>query len=159
MTLEEAFTMLWEYRYRLEGQWHTPRQLDCLRFACTEAGEALDAQLRQDPTFHRNTDRDRDYAEEIADTAMMLCTALGTAGWQDVIEEPLPEVSTEKLLHLAATATIYCMVGMFPTMKQYTILALRCCNDLVPNLGEEILARLQRKEARLRVEAQGLNRA
>lgn len=55
----------------------TPDTLDCLRYAVTEIAEAMDVWLRQNNQAHaRNNGRNHDLYAELADTAMMLLTAL-----------------------------------------------------------------------------------
>jgi hypothetical protein len=68
--------IVWQYRNKLERVWPTPGRIDSLRFAFTEAGEAMDAELRKVPQYARNNDRNMSVIEELADCAMMLCTAL-----------------------------------------------------------------------------------
>ena len=68
--------IVWRYRNELERVWPTPHRIDCYRFAFTEAGEALDAELRKVPIYARNNDRNMSVPEELADCAMMLCSAL-----------------------------------------------------------------------------------
>ena len=80
--------IVWDYRRRLAERWPTPGRIDSLRFAFTEAGEAMDAHRRQNPIYARNNSRNMDEADELADCAMMLCTAMG-----DVLSQkwlPLP---------------------------------------------------------------------
>lgn len=69
----------WHYRRKLAPFWPTPGRIDSLRFAFTEAGEALDAYLRTIPQYARNNARNMSVPEELADCAMMLCTALPEA--------------------------------------------------------------------------------
>jgi hypothetical protein len=69
--------LVWEYRNMLEAHWPTPGRIDALRFAFTEAGEAMDADLRSNPVYARNNDRNMSVPDELGDCAMMLCTALG----------------------------------------------------------------------------------
>jgi hypothetical protein len=68
--------IVWQYRNKLERVWPTPGRIDSLRFAFTEAGEAMDAELRKVPQYARNDTRNMSVIEELADCAMMLCTAL-----------------------------------------------------------------------------------
>jgi hypothetical protein len=150
MTLQNAQTAVWVYRERLHERWATPPLLDCLKFALTEVGEALDAELRQNLTYHRNTDRERDYVEEVADATMMFLTAWG--------QRQLPQLASEKLpqakLSLLAMYTAVAINGVENEMPQHfvdqnIILCLRCANQLVEDLGEEVIKRLKRKEAKL----------
>lgn len=67
--------IVWHYRAVLEPVWPTPPPDDALRFAHTEAGEAMDAYLRLNGGYARNRDRDLSVEAELADCAMMLLTA------------------------------------------------------------------------------------
>lgn len=68
---------VWATRARIVDRWPTPDYVDSLRFAVSEVGEALDAQLRTDATYRRNHERASSVQEELADVAIMLATALG----------------------------------------------------------------------------------
>lgn len=68
--------IVWQYRAKLHAVWPTPDRIDALRFAYTEAGEALDAYLRTIPQYARNNHRNMSVSDELGDCAMMLCTAL-----------------------------------------------------------------------------------
>ena len=76
-TLRECHRIVWQYRRELEAVWPTPDRLDSLRFATTEAAEALDAWLRMNGTYARNRAKDLSVLDELADCALMLITALG----------------------------------------------------------------------------------
>lgn len=55
----------------------TPDILDCLRYALCESAECLDAWLRQKNQSHaRNNVREHTVEQELADTAMLLLTAM-----------------------------------------------------------------------------------
>jgi len=79
--LQQCHTDLWAFREHMGDSWPTPDTLDALRFAVTEAGEALDAWMRANrPQYARNRDRlngEDAVLDELADCAMMLLTALG----------------------------------------------------------------------------------
>jgi hypothetical protein len=85
-TLRECHALVWEYRARLEPYWPTPTVEDCLLFAFTELGEAVDAHLRSNAQYARNRDKDLSVLDELADCAMMLLTALGNE-WVDNDQE------------------------------------------------------------------------
>jgi NTP pyrophosphatase (non-canonical NTP hydrolase) len=78
--LRGVHEMVWSFRREMEaagGAWQTPPPQDSLRYACTEAGEAMDAWLRaQRPDDGRNTTRQRDLLAELADCAIMLLSAV-----------------------------------------------------------------------------------
>ena len=75
--LAACHALVWAYRRELGAVWPTPGRVDALRFAVTEAAEALDAWLRTNPAYARNRAREMDVLDELADCAMMLLTALG----------------------------------------------------------------------------------
>jgi len=75
--LKECHAMVWATREKLADVWPTPDTLDSLRFAVTEAGEAMDAWLRDKGGYARNTDKQHSVNAELADCAMMMLTAMG----------------------------------------------------------------------------------
>lgn len=80
MTTEEIQALhakVWAFRADLADVWPTPDTLDSLRFAFTEAGEAMDAYLRTKGGYARNNVKEPDLFGELADCALMLFTALG----------------------------------------------------------------------------------
>ncbi|GIV81694.1 MAG: hypothetical protein KatS3mg051_1048 [Anaerolineae bacterium] len=68
--------LVWQTRHELEEFWPTPSWQHALLFAFTEAGEAVDAYLRQFGHYARNNERDMSVAAELADCAMMLLSAI-----------------------------------------------------------------------------------
>ncbi len=68
--------LVWQTRRELKDSWPTPSREHALLFAFTEAGEAVDAYLRQFGHYARNNERDMSVAAELADCAMMLLTAM-----------------------------------------------------------------------------------
>jgi hypothetical protein len=76
-TLKACHALVWTRRQKLGRWWPTPDPLNSLRFAVTEASEALDAWLRLKGGYVRNHDKDMSVEDELADCAMMLLTAMG----------------------------------------------------------------------------------
>jgi len=75
--LQNLHKFVWDFRAVVAEFWPTPGVVDALRYAFTEAGEAVDARLRDKrPGDKRNRDKDADYLDEWADCAIMLITAL-----------------------------------------------------------------------------------
>lgn len=94
----------WNFRHMMAPHWFIPETLDAARFAVTEAAEvlktnglweafvafatsrqaqvaaadALDAVLRRNASYSRNTARNMDEINELGDLAMMLLTAIGS---------------------------------------------------------------------------------
>lgn len=58
------------------GIWVTPSPEDCLAFAVTEAGEAVDAMLRQNPAYTRSHQKGASLEHELGDMAVMLASYL-----------------------------------------------------------------------------------
>lgn len=75
--LEKVHKMVWRFRAVMSPHWATPEPIDCLRYAFCEAGEAMDAWLRQQrPGDSRNNERNPDVLDELADCAIMLLSAI-----------------------------------------------------------------------------------
>ena len=78
MNIDELKAMhrsLWEFRREISPYWPTPNREDSLAFAFTEAGEVVDAQLRENSTYKRNNDKEHTVERELAQCVMMLLTA------------------------------------------------------------------------------------
>lgn len=71
--------LVWKFRKGMEkhSDWKRPLPVECLAFALTEVGEATDAYLRAVGGFARNHERVRAMEDELADTYLMLVSALG----------------------------------------------------------------------------------
>jgi hypothetical protein len=75
--LNDLHALVWQFRGMVSDFWPTPEPADALRYAFTEAGEAMDASLREKrPNDKRNNDKDHDRLDEWADCAIMLLTAV-----------------------------------------------------------------------------------
>lgn len=75
--LRNLHKLVWDFRAAVAEHWPTPTPADSLRYAFTEAGEAMDALLREKrPNDKRNRDKDHDRLDEWADCSIMLFTAL-----------------------------------------------------------------------------------
>lgn len=70
----DSHAIVWRYRDELQDVWPTPPGDDTLRFAYTEAAEAMDAWLRLRGGYARNNDKALSVEDELADCAMMLLT-------------------------------------------------------------------------------------
>lgn len=144
----EVWEIVWSYRNRLSDVWPTPPPLDCLRFAVTEAAEVIDAELRQNPIYARNNDKDLDPLDEVADCLMMLCSTMSEY-------QPLPAAffyykvgpaTSEKLVHMCALALISANCETGETFTFYAIcIALIRLGESAPNRVEERLKRIERK--------------
>lgn len=80
MTIQELHKLVWDFRREMENYFPTPNREDSLAFAFTEIGEAVDAQLRQNPIYKRNNTKEHSVERELAQCAMMLLTAAGEEG-------------------------------------------------------------------------------
>lgn len=85
MILQELHGEVWRWRDRMRATWPEPDRLNSLRFAATEAAEAIDATLRADPKYLRNNHKGHDLRGELAQCALMLYTALGPDAATDEI--------------------------------------------------------------------------
>lgn len=81
----KVHAMVWAFRASYGGAWPTPDRMDSLRFALCESAEAMDAWLRGQPRFNRNRAKELSVLDELADTAIMLLTALGEARVQGTV--------------------------------------------------------------------------
>lgn len=81
MTREQRHTLhelVWSFREQYNHLWPTPEKQHSAHFTLTEVAEALDAYLRQQRVFKRNSpDKQINLHEELGDTALMLVTTLG----------------------------------------------------------------------------------
>lgn len=77
MTVVQAWETVWGFRGRFNQWFATPNTLWSLRFAFTEAGEALDAWIRayQDQVYTRSEEKSLNFLGELADTMIMLLSA------------------------------------------------------------------------------------
>lgn len=76
-SVNNAIGILWAARQELSETWPTPDETDCLRFALTEAVEALECDLRSNEKYSRNREKEMDKLDELADCAFMLISAMG----------------------------------------------------------------------------------
>ena len=77
-TIKDMHELVWQFRSmaELNAVWKTPEPHQCLKFACTECGELMDVELREED-FARNSEKQGDFLGELADVGIMLCSALG----------------------------------------------------------------------------------
>lgn len=74
--LIEMYVVDWQAR----GKFKLPGLLASAGFLVTEAAEALEAVLRQDPSYTRNNERESDLGAELADVVFMACITAKVAG-------------------------------------------------------------------------------
>lgn len=140
--IRDSHAIVWRYRDELQEVWPTPDATDALRFAFTEAAEAMDANLRLNSGYARNNDKTLSVDDELADCAMMLLTAVGPE-WN-----PFP-VPGYVFLHPARLDNICCDVAhalegrdIVPAIES---IAVYLGAD---NLPARITARLERIKAK-----------
>lgn len=98
--LQRVHKMVWRFRAVMSPHWATPEPMDCLRYAFCEAGEAMDAWLRQQrPGDSRNNERNPDVLDELADCAIMLLSAVGDVNWEGWNQE-LYDINVDDLPHV-----------------------------------------------------------
>jgi len=135
--------VVWAYRQRLAHLWPTPDPQDSLRFAVTEAGEALDASLRQNPAYARNNHRNMSVEDELADCAMMLVTANGA----DYSYAWLPNLAAPDLDLICLAVAGALITG--DTREAITMIAAHLHDYYGVSLTERVTARLQRIERKV----------
>lgn len=94
VNIAKIHDMVWEFRALYGGLWPTPDRVDALRFALCESAEAMDAWLRQQARFNRNRPKNLDVLDELADTAIMLLTALGYEVQRRAVEREQVDLDT-----------------------------------------------------------------
>lgn len=81
MTLTDIWQTVWAFRAEANSWWPTPDVRTSLLYAFTEIAEAVDAQIRSEhPDHARNSARNLNVEEELADCVIMLLTALRDTG-------------------------------------------------------------------------------
>jgi hypothetical protein len=144
--LRECHAIVWQWRAKLADVWPTPNRLDALRFAVTEAAEAMDAWLRLNGGYARNHDKSLSVEDELADCAMMLLTAAGK-DWQPSTEPALRRLTLECIVFEVAVLcfedSIESVDFVFAT-EAGDIVATIAAYPGMNNLAERINARLER---------------
>jgi len=67
---------VWVWRREVEEFFPTPTSLDCIDFAFTEAAEALDADIRKNAGYKRNSQKAHSIEQELTQCALMLLSAI-----------------------------------------------------------------------------------
>lgn len=150
--LKRCHQLVWQRRAELEDVWPTPDTADALRFAFTEAGEAMDAWLRLNGEYARNNEKDLSVEDELADCAMMLLTALRDGGTRDI--KPILVADIDRLMGICEGVT-RAMVKhqIYPMGRWYIDCGFtvgRIANYPEIDLHNRIAARLDRIEKKQR---------
>lgn len=100
--MQELHQRVWTFRASMADVWPTPSPIDAAAFAVTEAGEAIDAELRTRGGYARNNAKEPDLFGELADWALMLLTTLGPNykidRWASHVKPTLPAMNYETAL-------------------------------------------------------------
>lgn len=153
MTAEELQALhaeLWAFRAEMDANtaWKTPPVLDALRFAVTEAGEAMDAWLRVHGGYARNHEKQPDVYGELADCAMMLMTALGPEWKHDgtcETEYPCLDIAIDSLVEWIAPAPWAYRCG-----ESWTPFAAGGMRDIALTPGMDLPTELRQRMERIR---------
>ena len=136
--------MVWDFRREVEDYFPTPGREDSVAFAFTEAAEALDAVLREDPRYKRNNHKEHCVERELTQCAMMLLTAIGPRIPKNFsFSDSLPRESSS--LNLICFQVATCL--LYSSVWQNTleaVIAIGTRVDLLSTLPEE-LDRMRRK--------------
>jgi len=85
-----------ESRRRTDGTFPLPSVVDCIRFAITEAGETLDAQIRSESnTYIRNNGRNHDPRMEWGQCGYMIVSALRSDTTDGLQGHSQPQTKTQ----------------------------------------------------------------
>jgi len=154
VNIAKVHNMVWNFRALYGGLWPTPDRVDALRFALCESAEAMDAWLRGQPRFNRNRAKDLDVLDELADTAIMLLTALGYEVQRGAVERA--PVDLDVICGEVGFVFRCAFKGFSQTFLERAIRETVGDIALYPgmDLEERIAKRLER--IRLRVMGQGL---
>lgn len=162
LKLKEIHKDIWAFRAEMDDRFFSPDPLDSLRYAATEAAEALEAQLRQDrPGDLRGRERDLDVLAELADCAIMLCTALIDVEDLEISEFELPQarsLSSLERIGYFVWGSLYEHAMSDLMWKRRARVALHLIARY-PNmdLAREVQDRLARIRARVPVPVQALD--
>ena len=105
--LELLHAIVWDFRDEMEGVWPCPNKYDSIRFAVTEAAEAIDADLRENSEYARNHAKDMSKEMELGQCLLMILTALG---------DELPECAYEEThvpIGIIDSVSIFCNEALF----------------------------------------------
>jgi len=156
-TISDTYTDVWQWREKSAAWFVIPDTADALAFAVTEAGEAVDAWLRQvgpKKGFKRNNHRDADIWAELGDCFFMCATALGRGEtelpdhlWQSS-ELVLPDIVefVAKAWKVYVKQRIPYLSRWYTKQAMYQIAALFADNG--HDLRATVQARLERLEAK-----------
>jgi len=155
MSVSELYKLVWQWRE--ENAWFPiPDPIDSIRYAVTEAGEAVDADLRARRTKDlRNNDRVEDPLDELADAAIMVISACPMD--EDVqsaldVMDGLDTLSKD-MLNIDIIACIvfdaymhFCgwHRSIHDALMIRAMLAVKHINIFVPDLSRRMEARLER---------------
>ena len=147
--LQKCHKLVWDFRKEIEPFWATPDPLNSLRYAFTEAAEAMDAWLRQNrPDDSRNNERQNDVLDELADCAIMLLTALNNHNEPfRTFRNPNGQIHEPHNLDRIAKYTIRCIECEKQSLDyrhQASACIWRIANYPEMNLLERIKSRLAR---------------
>ncbi len=143
--LRECHAIVWQWRAKLADVWPTPNRLDALRFAVTEAAEAMDAWLRLNGGYARNHDKNLSVEDELADCAMMLLTAAGEK-WQPRLPLRCYESKLDHIVFYVASLRYDNTIDLGSRMdyEASDIVATIAAYPGMSNLAERINGRLER---------------
>jgi len=110
--LRKLHYIVWDLREEIHATWPTPESGTCLRYAFTEAGEAMDAWLRVerpgDVRNHLVVVTSGRVRAELADCAMMLLSALGPEWGNDWRDSDCP-LSLDQICGSVGTLLFDCV--------------------------------------------------
>lgn len=137
-----------DYRARLSNVWPTPPPLDALKFAVTEAAEVIDAELRTNPSYARNNDKDLDPLDEVADCLMMLVTAMDSDYHRYDIRQGNFSTKVALLNSFCTDAALYASIGISWEVQANSAITV-CLQMLGKNAPNRVEQRLKRIEVKL----------
>jgi hypothetical protein len=154
VAIGKVHEMVWAFRGLYGGMWPTPGRMDALRFAFCESAEAMDAWLRGQPQYSRNRLKELDVLDELADTAIMLVTALGYENLGEGLVEREP-VDLDAICGEVAFVHRCWRKGFGEALVQRSIRLVVAAIALYPGmeLEERVAQRLERIRRRVTAQA------
>jgi NTP pyrophosphatase (non-canonical NTP hydrolase) len=120
------------------GVWVTPPPEDCLAFAVTEAGEAVDALLRQNPRYARSHKKKVSVEHELGDMAVMLASYL-IQGELPSNEEDWPNYVNKPVVHRIINNAVSAWYSFCDDLGHTERSTLRSLTGIIRMLGSDAL--------------------
>ena len=130
MTIDRIVRAVAAHRAHVGDARPYPPAGDCILFSITEAGELIDALLRQTPRYLRNNAKQMDPAAEAGDLGYMIASAIDQIDNQQQMDVARPAVLTAQILDRLSYALIAIDRGQHSHARKELIGALETWQEL-----------------------------